>query len=123
MTRADIRIHLRQLRVNHCEPRIDAFDIPSSCGASWRSKSIGSLRRLDLSPSLIRRERIDLSRKLVGPWPEILLVHRGVLIDHEGHDARIAVFGGEDEQRETADHLAVDQIIVGTAGRIRRLGA
>ena len=67
MTRSRHRIHLRQLRVNHCEPKIDAFDIPSSCGASWRSKSIGLLRRLDLSPSLIRRERIDLSRKLIGP--------------------------------------------------------
>jgi hypothetical protein len=43
------------------------------------------------------------------------------VIDDEAHDARVAVFDRECEQREAADHLAVDQIIVSTACSARSL--
>jgi len=46
-----------------------------------------SSRRIDFRPGRIRRERFDLTRDLGGVRSEVLLKHRAVVIDHEGHNA------------------------------------
>ena len=53
--------------------------------------------------------------------PEILLKHGAVLIDHKGHDAGIAVFGGISNERKAADHLTLDEIVVSPTGSGRAL--
>src|SRR5262245_25897126 len=55
-----------------------------------------------LAPGRIGEEGFDLRRKLPGFGPEILLKYRAVVIDHEGHDARIAVGGGVGDQRKAS---------------------
>src|SRR5258708_26929279 len=58
-------------------------------------------------------ERIgDLQR--VGP--EISVVYAAVLVDDEGHDSRTAPFFREGDQRVARDHVAVDDVIVFSAG-------
>ena len=42
---------------------------------------------LDLLPAGVGVEGLDLARDLLGALAEILLEHRAVLIDNEGHDA------------------------------------
>lgn len=71
---------------------------------------------IDLGPGAVGRERIYLAHKLCRIWPEILLKYRTIMIDHEGHDTRIAVFGWIGEERETADHLALDEVVISAAG-------
>ena len=64
---------------------------------------------------------VVLRRDLRRLRPEILLVHDAVVVDHEGRDAGIAVFGRPGDQRETADHLALHDVVVRAAGRIAAL--
>src|SRR5262249_21973939 len=52
---------------------------------------------------------------------EILLVDQALMIDDEGHDARIAVLRRIGHQAETADHLAAHHVIRRTAGCVRPL--
>jgi hypothetical protein len=63
---------------------------------------------IDLLPGGIRQEGFNCPRDLCGARPQILLKHCAVLIDHEGNDAGIAIFGGVGDEAETADHLAID---------------
>jgi hypothetical protein len=64
-----------------------------------------STSRIDFGPGLIRGERLDLARDLLGARAEVLLKHGALLIDHKGHDAGIAVFGWVCNERKATDHL------------------
>src|ERR1700716_1766294 len=76
-------------------------------------------RHIDLLPGLIRIEQVNALGDAVGTCSEILLVDGTGMIDHEGHDAGISVLRGICDQRESADHLALDDVVERTARRIR----
>src|SRR5271170_6885258 len=62
-------------------------------------------------PGLIGVERLRALRDGFGQLAQILLINRAGMIDLEGHDAGVAVFGRIGDQREAADHLAVDDVV------------
>ena len=71
---------------------------------------------LNFLPGLVRIKPLHCLSDLCRILSEILLVHHAVLVDNEGRDAGVAVLGRIGHQRESADHLTVDDIIVRTAG-------
>ena len=58
------------------------------------------------------------SSHLRGFVAEVLLINRAVFGDHERHDSRISVFCEISEDGEAAGHFSVDDIVLGTAGRV-----
>ena len=52
---------------------------------------------------------------------EILLVDIAFMVDDEGRDAGVAVFGRLGNGRKAADHVALDDVIHGPARRGRAL--
>src|SRR6266446_2199546 len=88
--------------------------------ASLLSRPSGS-HHIYLLPDLIRIEQVNAICDALGTGSEILLVDGTGMIDHEGHDAGISVLGGICDQRESADHLALDDVVERTARRIRSL--
>jgi hypothetical protein len=60
----------------------------------------------------------NLQCDLRGRKAEVLLVDNAVLVDHERHDARVAVSRRVGQQRKPAGHPTVDDII---AGAVRSL--
>ena len=67
---------------------------------------------------MIGVERLHALRDGLSQLAQILLINRAGVIDLEGHDAGIAVFGGVSDERETADHLAIDDIVQFAAGSV-----
>src|ERR1700735_4855551 len=49
---------------------------------------------------------------------EVFLEDFAALVDDEGHDAGVAVFGGPGDEGEAANHVAVDDVIVFAAGSV-----
>jgi hypothetical protein len=47
-----------------------------------------------------------------GLFAQVLLVDRTVLVDNEGHDSRISVFGGIGENGKPTRHLSIDDVIL-----------
>src|SRR4051794_27969027 len=74
-----------------------------------------------LLPGLVGIEPIHPLDELHSVVAEVLLVDDAIVVDEEGRDAGVAVFGGPGEQREAADHLALDDIAERPAGGIRAL--
>src|SRR6185437_1553135 len=79
------------------------------------------LRCITAFSSLVRVEQHDGFGYPLRWSSEILLVADAGMIDHEGHNAGIAVFGGIGDQREAADHLALDDVVQGAARRVGSL--
>ena len=74
-----------------------------------------------LFPCLIRVERRHIRSDAAGVLAQVLLINDAVIIDDEGHHARIAIRCGVSDEREAADHLAVDDIIHRAAQHFRPL--
>src|SRR4029453_6700981 len=74
-----------------------------------------------LLPARIRIERRDGAGGLSCLGPQILRIHDAVVIHDEGHDAGVAVLDREGDQREAAEHLALDEVVVSTACSARPL--
>ena len=47
---------------------------------------------------------------------EVDVVDDAVLVDDEGLDARLAIFGRPSDEAEAGDHVAIDDVVVGAAG-------
>src|SRR5262245_43658171 len=77
--------------------------------------------RLNLAPCPVGVKRLDRAGHLRGVDAEILLIHDAVVAHDEGHDSRDAVLGRERNERESPNHVAPDDEIVGAAGRIGTL--
>ena len=75
----------------------------------------------DLPPGVIWIERGHLRGDAACSITEISLVDVTIIVDDEGHDAGIAVFRRISDKAEAADHVAVDNIVYGAAGRGRAL--
>lgn len=78
-------------------------------------------RRAYLLPGLIGIEPGHARHALHRVVAKVLLVDRAGMIDHEGHHARIAVFGGPGEQCKAADHFTSDDVVERAARRVRAL--
>src|SRR4051794_5861121 len=76
---------------------------------------------IDFLPGLVRIKHDYAFGDEVGPYSQILLVDSAAMIDQKGHDAGIAVLGRPGDQRKTTDHLALDDVVEGAAGRVRAL--
>src|SRR5262249_45211533 len=99
---------------------INARRLPSrrspGSGPGLRARSIRPrqtllLAGIDLLPGVVGIERRHAGGDLRGALPEVLLVNRAVMVDDEGHHARIAVPGGPGDKREAADHLAFHHVV------------
>src|SRR6187431_2211467 len=54
---------------------------------------------------------------------EVLLINASLLIHDEGHDAGFTIFGGPRHEREAADHVSVDDVVVSASrGRLALAG-
>src|SRR4029078_12665715 len=74
-----------------------------------------------LPPGVIRIKRGHLRGDTRRALAQILLVDVAVIIDDEGRDAGIAVFGRISNKAEPTDHVAVDNVIHGPARGCRAL--
>ena len=82
-----------------------------------------TLRRsgIDLLPGLVGVERGHALGDPCRAIPEVLLEYSTGVTDHEGHHTGIAILRWMGDQREAADHLALDHIVERAAGRVRSL--
>ena len=69
------------------------------------------LRQIHPLPGLIGIEQTDAIGEYFRAFTKILLIDSAGMIDHEGHDTRVSVFGRIGNQRETTDHLALDDVV------------
>jgi hypothetical protein len=79
------------------------------------------LLRLDLLPAVIGVKRRDALGALLGVFAEVPLMDHSSVADDKGHHARVAIVGRIGNERKAPDHLALDQVVERTAGRVRSL--
>src|SRR5208337_1328950 len=76
---------------------------------------------LHLLPALVGVELGHGGGHVAGRLAQVLLIHHAVLVDDEGHDARIAVLRGLWDYGKSAGHLSVDDVSLGAALGVRAL--
>src|SRR5579859_4438910 len=90
-----------------------------------RSRTCGNVRllriRVDELPGHIRIVLGDCRGERVRVGAEVLLVNTALLVNDKSHYAGIAPFIGIGNQGMAGDHVAVDDVIVFTAGGMRPL--
>ena len=69
-------------------------------------------------PRAVGRIRGHVLGNIKGRGPEVLLIDLALLVDDEGHYARVAPLGRPGNERKSCDHVAVDNVVVGTARRM-----
>src|ERR1700677_1795825 len=74
----------------------------------WLPRRIGVINR-------------HLPRQFIRVRPEVFLIDFSLLIDNEGHHSGVAPFGWPRNQPKTGDHVAVDDVSVLSARRVRPL--
>ena len=82
------------------------------------STRCGALLVFDNDPTGIGIELRHCSRRLCRGLPQILLEQHAILVDHEGHHARVAVLRRIGDEGESACHLPVDHIVLRAARRL-----
>jgi len=88
-----------------------------------RQVKVGAPLRISLHllPALVRVELGHRGGDVAGRLAEVFLIHHAVLVDDEGHDARIAVLRGLCDYGKSAGHLSVDDVSLGAALGVRAL--
>src|SRR5690349_20444871 len=76
---------------------------------------------LDLGPARIRVVLGHLRDDGVGLVAEVLLVDDALLVDDEGHHAGHRPLRRPGDEREAGYHVAIDDVLVVTAWRVRAL--
>src|SRR5262249_5172349 len=91
----------------------------SAAGLVLRREASASFFRIDdLPPVMVGVELAHSRGDAASPRTQIPFIHITIVVDDEGHDAGIAVFGRVRDEPETTDHVAANDVVDGTAGRV-----
>src|SRR5215471_3963310 len=104
----------------HRRPGTEASStrITGLCAPSCRPVREGITGR-SIRRELPRRVRVvggHFAHFLRGVRAKVTLIDAALLVDDEGHDARVAIGGGPGHQGEAGNHVAVDDVVVFAAG-------
>jgi hypothetical protein len=69
-------------------------------------------------PGRIRVLFLHFPRDSGGVHTKVLLVDAALLVDNEGHDTALAIRSRPGDERETCDHISIDDIAVLASGRV-----
>src|ERR1700692_1832652 len=110
------------MRSSNAAPRQQSCDSSGRCYepfpqnvamALWRATSL-----LDRTPARIGIELSRCGCRFCRGLSQILLEQHAILIDDEGHDSRVSVFGGISDEGKSTGHFPCDQVLLRTTSRL-----